>query len=260
MDFLSSANALDPVKALQYRTFLCARMKDRQQQAVVTSGFWTNPKFSAWDAASAPSVVWLKGDYSNRVEVQSFSIEIINLLRHQKIAILWVLKSVPTHGASAASPIDLVKGLICQALQLNVAMHTEGSFALSCVQFRVANTLEQWFDLLAGAIRSFPLLYIIVDLEAVGNAYSHGASWMTHLFAMFGRHASQQWIARLKILLVSWGTGNGQNDEILRYRDSIVLARNRSVKSTAMNIRSKSAPQTLMAAKRSTARKRRPIR
>ena len=138
-------------------------------------------------------------------------------------------------------------------------MHTEGSFALSCVQFRAANTLEQWFDLLAGAIRSFPLLYIIVDLEAVGNAYSHGASWMTHLFAMFGRHASQQWIPRLKILLVSWGTSNGPKDEILRYRDSIVLARNSSVKPTAINIRSRPTRQTLMLAKRSTATKRRPF-
>jgi hypothetical protein len=246
MDFLSGPSSLDPIKVLQHRTFLSSRMRSRQQ-AVATSKFWMDPKFSTWESASKPALIWLKGDYNNRLEVHSFAIDIISLLRRQKIPILWVLKSVSTHGATAASMIDLVKGLVCQALRFNVALHTENSLALSCAQFRAADTLEQWFDLLGSAIRTLPLLYIVVDLQAVGTSYSHNASWMTHLFAMFRRHTSRNWIARLKILLVSYGARTGDDNEASRYRDLIVLARNHLTKPTPFALRRKQTPQTLMA-------------
>ena len=241
MDFLSSANQLDPLKTLQYHVFLSNRARNRRQQTVATSKFWLDPKFSSWECAPMPALIWLKGDYNNRVKVQAFAIDIITLLRQQQVPILWSLKLVSTQGASAASMIDLVKGLICQALQLNISLHTESSLALSCARFRAADTIEQWFDLLASTIRSLPLLYIIVDLHALGSSYSHNASWMAHLFAMFNRHS---WTTKLKVLLVSYGTAMGEAGKVAQHRDSIVLVHDRGTRSTTSSSRTRPTPHT----------------
>jgi hypothetical protein len=163
----------------------------------------------------------VKGEYSTRFQVQSFAFHAMHNLRNRTVPTLWTLKSVPAYGASAASTIDILKGLICQAVQLNMSQNTEHSLA----QFRAADSVEQWFDLLARTIASFPQLYIVVDLEAVGSTYLHGISWLSQLSAMFQRHASRKWISRLKILLVSYGSMTRQQDDLLHFCDTVVPVR-----------------------------------
>ncbi|KAI4626330.1 uncharacterized protein J4E87_004832 [Alternaria ethzedia] len=225
MDFLSGANALDPLKALQYRAFMSARTRGRRLKEETGSQFWSNPKFAAWESASSPAMIMVKGEYSTRFQVQGFAVDVIHDLRNRTVPILWALKSVSAHGASAASTVDIIKGLICQAIQLNISQQTERSLALSCAQFRAADSVEQWFDLLARTIASFPQLYIIVDLEAVGSSYLQSTSWLSQLAAMFQRHASGKWISRLKILLISYGSMLWQQDDLLHFRDIVVPAR-----------------------------------
>ena len=225
MEFLSGANALDPLKALQYRAFMSARIRRRQTRADAGAQFWSNPKFAAWESAASPTMIMVKGEYTTRLQVQSFAVDVINNLRSRTVHTLWALKSIPAHGATAASAIDIIKGLICQAIQLNVSQHTERSLALSCAQFRAADSVEQWFDLLARTIASFPQLYIIVDMEAVGGSYFDDISWLSQLAAMFQRHASGKWISRLKILLISYGSMMRQQDDLLNFRDNVVPVR-----------------------------------
>ncbi|RYO15714.1 hypothetical protein AA0111_g11645 [Alternaria arborescens] len=222
MDFLSGANALDPLKVLQYRAFMRARTRARQTRADAGSQFWLNPKFTAWESASSPTMIMVKGEYSTRFQVQSFAVDVINDLRNRTVPTLWALKSVPADGATSASAIDVIKGLVCQAIQLSISQHTERSLALSCAQFRAADSVEQWLDLLARTIASFPQLYIIVDLETVGSSYLNGFSWLSHLTAMFQRHNSGKWISRLKILLVSYGSMMRQQNDLRNFRDIVV--------------------------------------
>jgi hypothetical protein len=94
-----------------------------------------------------------------------------------------------------------------------------------CAKFRAADSVEQWFDLLARTIASFPQLYIIVDMEAVGGSYFDDISWLSQLAAMFQRHASGKWISRLKILLISYGSMMRQQDDLLNFRDNVVPVR-----------------------------------
>jgi hypothetical protein len=222
MDFLSGANALDPLKALQYRAFMSARTRSRQARAATGPKFWSDPKFGAWESAASPTLIMVKGDYSNRFQVQSFAVDVIHDLRSQNVPIIWALKSVSAQGVSAASTVDIIKGLICQAIQLNMSQQTERSLALSCAQFRAADSPEQWFNLLAQTIASFPQLYIVVDLEAVGSSYLQGISWLSEMTAMFQRHASGKWISRLKILLISYGSMTWQQPDMVQFRDVVV--------------------------------------
>jgi hypothetical protein len=174
-------------------------------------------------------MIMVKGEYSTRFQVQSFAVDVINNLRNRTVPTLWTLKSVPADGATSTSAIDVIKGLVCQAIQLNISQHTERSLALSCAQFRAADSVEQWLDLLARTIASFQQLYIIVDLEAVGGSYLNDISWLSQLAAMFQRHNSGKWISRLKILLVSYGSMMRQQDDLFNFRDNVVSVRSSQV-------------------------------
>jgi hypothetical protein len=247
MSFLSKNSLVDPMKSLQYRTFLSTRMESRQTQATITSMLWMDPKFHKWNSSLSPSIIYLKGDYTNRLEVQRFAIGIIDMLRREKVAVLWALKSISTHGASAMSSIDVIKELVCQALQLNVALHTEKSLALSCAQFRAADTPELWFDLLARVIQTFPILYIVVDLQAVGSPYSQDISWLSQLSGMFDRHTLPKHTSRLKILLVSYGKTTMSAGELTQFRDSIVVTRRSPTKLAFMSSGTRLTPRGLKA-------------
>lgn len=231
MDFLSGASRLEPVKALDYRTFANKKYKSRRKTQCSGPAFWLSPKFSSWESSPAPKLIMVKGDYSQRATVQTFVTDIITLLRGQQIPVIWAMKELSTNGPTAASVTDVLKSLVCQAIQVNVSMHTEQRLALSCAQFRAAETPDQWLDLLARVIANLPQLYVVIDIESVGIAYTeaarktHGFSWLPAFLAMFHRYSSQKWISRLKVLLVSYASGAAQIRDLARYQDLVVSTR-----------------------------------
>ncbi|KAF2813750.1 uncharacterized protein BDZ99DRAFT_380384, partial [Mytilinidion resinicola] len=223
MDFLSGANKLDPIKALGYRLSIGRRHRERPRNAESGPAFWLSPKFSTWESSSSPALIMVKSDYTHRLRVQNFMINVINVLRGQQIPVIWAIKGLSPTGPSAAPVVDIVKGLVCQAIPLNVSLHTEHHLAFNCAQFRAAETPEQWFDLLARVIANLPQLHIIVDIEAVGTAYTHAAimahgfSWLSTFLAMFQKYSFRKWIARLKILLISYGSAATQMRDLAKH-------------------------------------------
>ncbi|ORX96974.1 hypothetical protein BCR34DRAFT_607470 [Clohesyomyces aquaticus] len=242
MDYLSGADVLDPMKALQCRTFMSARGRGRQQTVETESRFWNDAKFNSWESSSNPSMIMVKGDYANRLQVQKFTIEIINTLRDQKIPVLWVLKPLPAQNQPATAITDIIKAIVCQAIQLNIALHTERALSLSCAQFRAAETPEEWLDLLAKVIATFPRLYIVIDTETAAIAYSTGFSWLAQLSALFQRHNNRKWISCLKILLVSYGSMAIQNTDLSQYRDVVVHTRSLASRGWGRSIRGSTLP------------------
>jgi hypothetical protein len=223
MDFLSSASSCCPLKVLQYRAFMVARHANRLQNQQIGTNFWTDPKFKSWEAATLPRIILVQGSYLTRLQIQSSTVELVNLLRNQKVPVLWALKPVVKYGLSASSATDILKNLTCQAIRLNISAHTESALALSCTQFRAAETPEQWMDLLARAITPIPLLYIVIDLEAVGATFLRDFSWLAQMSDMVQIYGHQQPKGRLKILLVSCGRITQQEGD--EYRDLIVAVR-----------------------------------
>jgi hypothetical protein len=223
MSFLSETSASDPLKTLQFRMYMSTRMKYRTGST--TQKFWTDPKFHTWESSLTPALILVKGDYRGRFEVQNFAVEIINTLRRQKVPTLWALKPASASGECFTSTIDLIKGLVCQAMQLSMCVHTQSSLTVSCAQFRAAETVQEWLDLLARTIAGFSLLYIIIDLEALGNAYAQSVPWLVELSSMFRRHSAGQWILRLKVLLLTHGAGGVNHAELSQFHDVVVHSR-----------------------------------
>ncbi|PVI00366.1 hypothetical protein DM02DRAFT_614456 [Periconia macrospinosa] len=235
MDYLSGFNKMDPYKTLQYRTCIADQTMNRQRTRAGEQKFWHHPKFYAWESSPSPSIIVVKGDYSSRHGVQKFTIDIIHMLRGQGIPVIWALKTVTRDVSSDASMTDIIKDLVCQAMRLNISHHTEGSLALSCAQFRGAESPEEWLALLAKVITCFPRLYIIIDIECLGSAYSRNAEWLHRLNDMLQRNTPRKWISHLKILLVSYGSGTGLGTDLANFQDNIVLTRQPATKSKLRN-------------------------
>ncbi|CAG8954559.1 hypothetical protein HYFRA_00004476 [Hymenoscyphus fraxineus] len=230
MDHLAKPHTLDPLKSLQlcYNAYAMSTMKSKRK-AFPDVPFWFHPKFAHWKSPDGSALIMVKGDYKTRQMTQEFAVNVVNLLRRAEIPVVWVLKS-PRESSStvALCAVDLVKSLICQILGLNISLHTERQMSLSCAQFRAAETLSQWFNLLGMVLEQVPLLYIILDIEAVGASYSRNTeefSWLSCFSSMLQKLLKQQPKMKLKILLVSYGSASLQEPRLSFYQDLVVSTR-----------------------------------
>ncbi|KAI9860341.1 MAG: hypothetical protein M1813_006230 [Trichoglossum hirsutum] len=230
MDYVSSACKIDSIKSRQYCAFTSNRqgLKSRSGAAGCENPFWLHSKFTKWKSQRDPALIMVKGDYKNRFAVRYFCVNVVQLLRKNKVPVIWALKTFEPKGADGQSVIDVVKDLVCQALRLNISLHTERSLSLCCAQFRAADTPEQWFDLLAMAIAALSQLYILVDIEAVDFAHARRTqdfSWISAFLAIFQNLSSRQCTTRLKVVLVSYGSAAIQETKLAEFQGLVVFTR-----------------------------------
>ncbi len=228
MDYVSSACKSDPMKCLEHCIFISRRRLQRKSGAAAAdeNQFWLHPKFTRWKSQQGPALIMVKGDYKHRFAVRYFCASIIQILRKNNVPVIWALKALDPKMAQSLCAVDLIKNPVCQALRLNISLHTQRSLALSCAQFGAADTPEQWFDLLATVIATLPELYILVDIEAVDTAYAnsiHGFSRISAFLAIFQSLHSRQHMIKLKVVLVSYGSTALQETKLAKFKDLVVF-------------------------------------
>jgi hypothetical protein len=232
MDNLGSSRKLDPLKSLQlcyyaYRKSTASKRVELAQE----NPFWGHPKFNNWKSSKGTALVMVKGEYKTRQVMHSFAMNFVRLLRQSNIPVVWALKSPRGSGEESVSAVDVLKELICPLLQLNINLHTERSFSLSCAQFRAAQTPAQWFDLLATVLDQLPLLYIVIDIEAVSISYAkstEGFSWLSSFYSLLGSLSERQSKTKVKVLLVSYGSASFQEPNLASFSDLVVFTRHLS--------------------------------
>ena len=229
MDYLTSARKLDPQKSLQLCYHACTmnRMKNKRKVGP-DAPFWYHPKFNDWKSWKGSTLIMVKGDYKTRQVVKGFVVNIVRLLHQEDVPVVWVLKAPQSSSTEGISTVDVLKDLICQILRLNISKHTERSLSLSCAQFRSAETLSQWFDLLATVLEHFSLLFIIIDIEAVSVAYAKSIedfSWLSSFTTVLQSLSKRQLQTKLKVLLVSYGSASLQEPKLALFHDLIVSTR-----------------------------------
>jgi hypothetical protein len=220
---------MDPLKSLQLCYYACTKsiMKNKREIGP-DAPFWYHPKFNNWKSWKGSTLIMVKGDYKTRQVVKGFAVNIVRLLRQEDIPVVWVLKSPHGSSAEGISTVDVLKDLICQILRLNISIHTERSLSLSCAQFRTAETLSQWFDLLATVLEQFSLLFVVIDIEAVSVAYAKSMedfSWLSSFTSVFQGLSKRQLQTKLKVLLVSYGSASIQEPKLALFQDLVVSTR-----------------------------------
>ena len=235
MTFASSTDKLpDRLEVLQQASFITRRHLSHNSSSI--DPFWLDQKFEHWKNSPNSSVIIIQANYSTRFEVKNFAVRTVSLIRSMKLPVIWALKVFALDDNSQGCPMDLLKHLTSQALQLNAAHHTEGSLALSCVQFQTANTVGEWVQLLMAALAGLPCVYFIIELDLLktevsreGDNDQESSSLPDALLKGLRMLNDRQCQTRIKMIFISYDGCKISPVNVQELDQIIVLARKPNV-------------------------------
>lgn len=159
---------LAPHESLQKR--LAIHRRRLQTKKPNLNSFWKAQGLTVWNQAACSSLLIVRGTILFRDEIDSAAALMTDLVsRETTVPIIWALKS-----ARAATPIecsitDLIKYLAMQALQLDpVALGNKVSASFNASRFASTATKQEWMEILTIILSSFPVIYIVIDVEFMG--------------------------------------------------------------------------------------------
>ena len=127
---------------------------------------WTSSKLHEWNTGQGSSAITVRAYFKNRFYIQDFCTNIIQQLRNDGIAVLWVLKPKQ----QAFLPVtEVLKSLIHQALIFNSVSRTNLKLSSQMRQFLNAHFDKEYADLLGSTLEQFRLVYIMVETAAMDS-------------------------------------------------------------------------------------------
>ena len=164
----------EPVDSLQASLFLATRRSTK----VVPKGppFWLQDEVQQWNRSQASSLLVINGTWKVRFHLQAFCVSSIMALQEDKVPVLWALRSTPLHESrhQETTPTDLLKYLIVQAIKLNKNLHMDATLAPYLQSYLRVRTQDDWINILASVLAGIPLLYVMVDLQALSASSEEG--------------------------------------------------------------------------------------
>jgi hypothetical protein len=122
-----------------------------------------------------------------------------------KIQVVWSLSAKAEGTVGWRSPVDVLKQLCLQVLQLNHSLLNEQSPILNAARFQSARTEFDWFELLGSVLEGLPQIYIVVDAEVLSKEFSSQISWPEAFLQLFKRLQETFCKTIVKVVLVSLG-------------------------------------------------------
>jgi len=147
----------------------------------------------------------IKGSYLTRLETKDFAADLVALLRGIKIQVVWSLSAKAEGTLCWRSPVDVLKQLVLQILQLNHLLVDAQSPILNAARFQSARTEGDWFELLGSVLEGLPQIYIVVDAEVLSKEFSSQVSWPEAFMHLFERLQEKFCKTVVKVVLVSLG-------------------------------------------------------
>jgi hypothetical protein len=147
----------------------------------------------------------VKGSCLTRIETKDFATDLVALLRGIRIQVVWSLSAKAQGTLGWRSPVDVLKQLVLQILQLNHSLLNEQSPILNAARFQSARTECDWFQLLGSALEGLPQIYIVIDTEVLSKEFSSEISWPEAFLQLFKRLQGKFCKTIVKVVLVSLG-------------------------------------------------------
>ncbi|KAF5682768.1 hypothetical protein FCIRC_4819 [Fusarium circinatum] len=159
----------DPKSLYKHHLFLRNRRASGRGAAVSTNEFWLSPKLAKWSSCLHSSLTIIRGSFTTRWAIQDFAIDVIQAVAMMSIPAIWVLGSANKTSPNAMlSPVDLVRYLTYQALQIEGTVTTEKQMSLRHSQLEEAKTSQDWLALYKLIMQDLGgQIYIIIDLATV---------------------------------------------------------------------------------------------
>lgn len=167
---LTTGSSLDPQKTLSACCFL--RNRRRQGSTSYNIPQWVDHNMHTWNNQKDSAMFLLGGSVTARSKIIDFCADLVEYLQANKVAVLWIFKGLDTSRPGSISVADVLKNLILQALQIRSAKLQSGVDAVVAQQlpnFLNARTEEEWLDILAPILRSFSVIYLVIDTKAISS-------------------------------------------------------------------------------------------
>lgn len=137
--------------------------------------------------------------------MKDFAADLVALLRGIKIQVVWSLSAKVEGALGWRSPVDVLKQLILQILQLNHSLVNEHSPILNAARFQSAKTESDWFELLGSVLEGLSHIYIVVDAEVLSKEFSSQICWPEYFLRLFERLQGNSCRTIVKVVLISLG-------------------------------------------------------
>jgi hypothetical protein len=174
LSFTSDTSLISPEDAFRFCQFRSNRR--RQRTTLGMSPQWLSPQLHNWASIDQSSMLLVRGSPLHRHETKDFATDIVSLLRSVSVPVVWIL-GAPSRGETSVSPVDVLKQLIFQVLQINMTLLNTKSSSLSAVRFQTAKTEADWFNILASVVVGLPQLFLIVDAGLIEHELNGEIKW-----------------------------------------------------------------------------------
>ncbi|KAL2418153.1 hypothetical protein ABEF95_011407 [Exophiala dermatitidis] len=191
---------------LRYATMLVRQGHSNKAAFSVSSSFWRDCKFDAWNLSPSSAVVAVKGDYLSRFTLRHTAIQMIETIKAKQVPVIWFLKT----SNDRITVAEMIKGLVYQALQVCNSSYTESSLGRLHATIQAADNEDAWFEILSSIITDLRQIYIILDLAATGENEVHQDDrsflWLSAFKRLFLKLRERNVQAVIKVLLFAYGS------------------------------------------------------
>ncbi|KAL3291767.1 Nacht domain protein, partial [Colletotrichum asianum] len=223
LSFLSVSPFPSPANVRQN---FCARRSIRRrasQQSHVVSNHFLLQK---WGEGTSSSQILVQGSFNSRLLTRDFAVDIIDLVSKAGVPVVWALN--PGHVEHDSTPMDVLKYITCQVLQLNQTMLDERSASLNACRFQSTVSESGWFSILGAALEGLKQIYIIVDLELLEKSGGASSSWMSEFPRLFAGMRDRGLQTSVKVAFISPVKKMDEPQKSLEMQGLIRIARPRS--------------------------------
>ncbi len=229
MDATSSVEMLNAAQSLRSVAHMVYKDLVSVSTRYPAHPFWLGEKFTFWKATPVSSLTMVRGTTYNRFEIRNFCVKSIYLLQKALMPAVWVLKKTDSRYQETYSPVDLIKALVSQVMQINVGIQHESNLALSCAKFRAAENEGEWFELLGSVLAGLSQIYIIIDLELFCLRDQQSRQrWPSAFMHVFEKMSQRGIKTVVKVVLVSYGSKVVESmpgDDLKNLKDHVIQVR-----------------------------------
>ncbi|KAL1642212.1 hypothetical protein SLS58_005552 [Diplodia intermedia] len=205
------AQILDATKHSQFPNHLeslrfCQAVRKRRVGQPGLNQATLLPRLQAWSAASSSSIITIAGAAPTRFQTKDLATEMVDLIQAADKPVIWALKGRQSPSTNELAHIDLLKQLTSQVVQLNskrMVSHVSANFNAP----RVASAQSEidWLDVLREGLTGLSEVYLIVDMEILGQPSEENAgSWLEFFQLLETLVNSVQGVAAQNLRLFRW--------------------------------------------------------
>ncbi|PPJ58241.1 hypothetical protein CBER1_08261 [Cercospora berteroae] len=135
---------------------------------LVMDSVWKSPSLKTWSSLPTSSLLVITAPTQMKQEIRAISVALIQMIQTSGLPVLWALPGT-RHASTDASTPELLRYIAMQALQFN-ATNTESIISpnFNAARVAAASNDEDWLEILALALSSLDVVYILIDPDILG--------------------------------------------------------------------------------------------